>query len=59
MSKLKCYKKYFLKKQLWETMKFEKELLEEYCLKRDWDNVKKWLHKRKSTLKAYRKTSKL
>jgi predicted AlkP superfamily phosphohydrolase/phosphomutase len=59
MSKLKCYKKHIFKKQLWKTMKLEKDLVEEYCLKRDWDNAGKWLHRSKSTFKAYRRVSKL
>lgn len=56
---LKCIKKYNIKKQIWKSMRIEKELVEEHCLRRDWENAEKWLHKSKSSFKAYRKITQL
>ena len=40
-------------------MEAEGDLVREYCEKQDWDETAKWLHRNKSTFKAYRRVSKL
>ena len=40
-------------------MKIENKIIQEYCLKRDWDGANNYLHKSKASLKAYRRIEKL
>ena len=59
MFNLKCFKKKLFKRKLLKLMKSENEVVKKYCSKRDWKGVGKWLHKNKSSFKAYRRMEKL
>ena len=59
MFNLNCLKKKLFKRKLLKLMKSENNVVRKYCSKRDWPNAGKWLHKNKSTFKAYRRIEKL
>ena len=59
MFNLKCFKKALIKKRLLKLMKEENKIVQQYCLKRDWDGANKWLHNNKSSFKAFRRIEKL
>ena len=59
MINLKCFKKALMKKRFLKLMKLENKIIQEYCLKRDWEGAGKYLHKSKASLKAFRRIEKL
>ena len=59
MFNLRCFKKSLIKKRFLKLMKIENKVIQEYCLKRDWDGANKYLHNSKSSLKAFRRIEKL
>jgi hypothetical protein len=52
-------KKNTLKNKVLKTMKYEQELVQDSCNRRNWELAEKYLNKSKSSVKAYRRISKL
>ena len=50
---------FLFKRRLWKIMDREHRLVRKYCEKQNWSETAKWLHKNKSSFKAYRRICKL
>lgn len=55
----KILKKKTLKNKVLKLMKYEQGLVQDSCSRRDWELAGKYLDKSKSSVKAYRRISKL
>ena len=56
---MKCIKMFLFKRRLWKLMYSENTLVRKYCERQNWGETAKWLHKNKSSFKAYRRICKL
>tara|TARA_R110002020_G_scaffold102050_2_gene239860 strand:- start:99 stop:293 length:195 start_codon:yes stop_codon:yes gene_type:complete len=55
----KILKKNTLKNKVLKLMKYEQGLVQDSCNRRNWELAEKYLNKSKSSVKAYRRISKL
>ena len=55
----KFFKKIKLKRKLFQLMKDENDKIREMCDIKDWDKTGYWIHRNKSSFKAYRRILKL
>ena len=55
----KILKKNTLKNKVLKLMKYEQGLVQDSCNRRDWELAEKYLNKSKSSVKAYKRISKL